>query len=282
MFNQELNSLMFVPEVLIPFIPVWNLLFFIAGVPFVLWLNNKTKNDFICLALGILYMILYGIVFEPPLDEWLFFIFGLVVGYVTDYWGVKSNKWKYHPWDPNFGLSFYVGFAWGMVTMFTYNISKSIPASIDTLYLPGILFVLPMFIFEYRYGKTRKDQYFLFARALFTLVAYYNNLGLLFLAIFVGSYIEWAGVEWIKNWLYIDTMSYIFISFGYSMMVLIASVLTKILTSQPVDMLTLIFLLLAIIAYTIDIFYQQKKVEVDLEKAIKAAQDYHSKSTDKL
>jgi hypothetical protein len=44
-----------------PFLPYINLIFFIFGVPFVLWLNNKTQNDWICLGLGIAYMVLYGI-----------------------------------------------------------------------------------------------------------------------------------------------------------------------------------------------------------------------------
>ena len=146
-------------------------------------------------------MLVYGFLLaNPKWDDWLFFFFGLIVGYVTDYWGVKSKKWKYHPWDPDFGYSGYVGFAWGMVTMFTYNIGSSIPSDdIFMILLTGVLFVTPMFICEYKFGETRRDQYFLYARVLFTFLAFYNNLGLLFIAIFVGTYIEWAGVFWLKT-----------------------------------------------------------------------------------
>ncbi|MHA2226530.1 MAG: hypothetical protein ACXAC8_15075 [Candidatus Hodarchaeales archaeon] len=260
-----------------PFIWLFNLIFFILGVPFVLWLNNKTRNDWICLGLGIFYMILYGLIAEPGWDEWLFFSFGLVVGYITDYWGVKSKKWKYHPWDPNFGHSYYVGFAWGMVTIFTYNISKSIPASVETIFLPGALFIIPMFFFEWRFGETRRDQYFLFARAIFTMLAFYNNLSLLFIAIFVGSYIEFAGVNWIKNWIYIDDMSYIFLSFGYSLMILTAKIIVDLITVNLIELAVLIFFVLASIFYFIDTFWAQKRVKIDNNKAEMAARRYHQK-----
>lgn len=263
------------PEFL-PFLPFYNLCFFIFGVPFVLWLNNRTKSDILCLILGIAYMILYGIFFEPPWDEVIFFYIGLVVGYVTDYWAVKANKWKYHPWDPEFGYSYYVGFSWGMVSIFTYNISKSLTADPSFFFLPGIIFVIPMVIFEWRFGNTRRDQYFLFARAIFTFLAFWasNNLSLLFIAIFVGSYIEFAGVNWIRNWLYIDTMSYIFISFGYSLLVYLSKFIIEIINGvfYPI---AFIFLVLAVVAFFIDLFWVQKKIEVDTERAIIAANKYH-------
>ncbi len=269
---------MFLPEQLIDFIPLWNLISFILGVPFVLWLNNKTRNDFLCLGLGIAYMILCGIVFEPKWDEWLFFFFGLVVGYITDYWGVSSNKWKYHPWDPEFGYSYYVGFAWGMVSILTYSLSKTIDASVETLFLPGILFIIPTIILEWKNGETRRNQYFLFARAFFTLLAFYNNLGLFFIACFVGSYIEVVGVNWIKNWLYIDTMSYIFLSFGYSLIILCAKMIVDIIAGNIIEPLVWIFFILAVLFYFIDIFYQQKRVIVDRKKAVVAAEQYYKEN----
>ncbi|MHA1215518.1 MAG: hypothetical protein ACTSPG_09475 [Candidatus Hodarchaeales archaeon] len=266
-----------IPE-LAPFVPIINLAFFVVATPFVLWLNNKTRNDILCLVLGIAYVGLYGFVFQPPWDEWLFFFFGLIVGYVTDYWGVKSKKWKYHPWDPDFGYSYYVGFSWGMVAIFTYNISKAVTAEPNDLFLPGILFVLPMIFFEWKYGETRRDQYFLFARAIFTFLAFFVSgyLGLLFVAIFVGSWIEFAGVNWIKNWLYIDTMSYIFLSFGYSMIIFTAKLIVDLIT-QELNILGLILFAFAVAFYAIDTFWAQKHVEVDDTKAIKAANDYNER-----
>ncbi|MHA1969133.1 MAG: hypothetical protein ACW964_15210 [Candidatus Hodarchaeales archaeon] len=266
---------MIVPEQFVDFIPFWDLAFFIFGVPFVLWLNNKTRNDLICLGLGILYMILYGLFFEPKWDDWLFFYFGLIVGYVTDYWGVNSNKWKYHPWDPEFGYSYYVGFAWGMVSIFTYNISKIIEANPEGLFMPGILFIIPTVILEWKYGETRRDQYFLFARAFFTLLAFYNNLGLLFVACFVGSYIEFAGVSWVKNWIYIDTMSYIFLSFGYSLLILFANMIVDIIAGNIIEPFVWLFFILAISFYFLDTFYQQKRVRIDKQKAVVAAEQYY-------
>ncbi|MFX0015673.1 MAG: hypothetical protein ACFFB2_12125 [Promethearchaeota archaeon] len=261
---------------LTPYIPLFNMIFFIAGVPFVLWLNNKTQNDWICLTLGIIYMICYGLIAQPEWDEWLFFFFGLIVGYVTDYWGVKAGKWKYHPWDPEYGYSAYVGFSWGMVSIFTYNIGKVILAIPELAFLPGVLFMIPTFFFEWRFGKTRKDQYFLFARVIFTFFAFLaaDSLGLMFIACFVGAYIEFAGVNWIKNWLYIDTMSYIFISFGYSFMILCSKMLVD-LISGIITPAVWIFFILAILAALIDIFWAQKKVDVDTSKAIVAAKQFH-------
>lgn len=268
--------MMLIPESLSPYVPLWDLGFFLFGVPFVLWLNNKSRNDWLCLGLGILYMVLYELVFGASAELWTFFWFGLIVGYVTDYWGVKSKKWKYHPWDPDFGFSYYVGFAWGMVTMFTFSISEVVDAPIENAFLPGILFILPMILFEYRFGETRKNQYFLFLRALSGFFAFYfgDMLGLMFVAIFVGSYIEFAGVNWIKNWLYIDSLSYIFLSFGYSLIVLSAKMFYDFLTQTQIDTLSLIFLLLAILFYAIDTFWAQKFVEVDQDKAVDAAMRY--------
>ncbi len=266
---------MLLPEPLVIFIPYWNLIFFILGVPFVLWLNNKTRNDFLCLGLGIAYMILYGLIIEPTWDEWLFFFYGLVVGYVTDYIGVISNKWKYHPWDPDYGYSYYVGFAWGMVAIFTYNISKAINVSSKTFFLPEIIFLIPTILLEWRFGETRRNQYFLFARAFFTFLAFYNNLGLLFIACFVGSYIEFAGVNWIKNWLYIDTMSYIFLSFGYSLIVLCGKIIVDIVTGNIIEPYILIFIGLAIFFYFIDTYYHQKRIIKDKKRAMVAAEEYY-------
>jgi hypothetical protein len=203
----------------------------------------------------------------------------LTVGYITDYWGVSSKKWKYHPWDPDFGHSYYVGFAWGMVSIFTYNISTVIPVDPRFFWLPGILFMVPMVVFEWKYGETRRTQYFLFGRALFTFLAFAfsNNLALLFIACFVGSYIEFAGVEWIKNWLYIDSMSYIFISFGYSLILLLSKLLVDLLTQNPIDLLVLICVLGAAASFAIDTFWAQKFVPVDQTKARRAAEEFHSR-----
>ncbi|MFW9778406.1 MAG: hypothetical protein ACFFE8_06080 [Candidatus Heimdallarchaeota archaeon] len=260
-------------------LPLINLLFFILGVPFVLWLNNKTRNDWICLFLGIAYMIVYGIIVQPEIDDWIFFFFGLSIGYITDYWGVSSKKWKYHPWDPKFGYSYYVGFSWGMISIFTYNISTALPVYPSLFWLPGILFMVPMVVLEWKYGETRRTQYFLFARAFFTFLAFAisNNLALLFIGCFVGSYIEFTGVEWIKNWLYIDSMSYIFISFGYSLILLFSKLLLDILNQNPIDILVVIFFLSAIAAFAIDTFWAQKFVPVDQTKARRAAEEYYSR-----
>lgn len=267
---------MLIPTELEVYLPLWDLGFFIFGVPFVLWLNNKTRNDWLCLGLGILYMVLYEIVFGGSMEQWSFFWFGFLIGYVTDYYGVKSNKWKYHPWDPDFGYSYYVGFAWAMVTFHTISISKIISAPVEWLFLPGILFVIPMILFEYRYGETRKDQYFLYLRATCTFFAFFfaEELRLLFLAIFVGSYIEFAGVNWIKNWLYIDSLSFIFLSFGYSLLIICAKIIYDLLSQNPIDILVWFFFLGAIIFYAIDTFWAQKKIAVDTEKAVEAANQY--------
>ncbi len=261
---------------LAPYIPLFNLIFFLAGVPFVLWLNNKTQNDWICLVLGLIYMICYGIIAQPVWDEWFFFFFGLIVGYLTDYWGVNAQKWKYHPWDLDYGYSAYVGFAWGMVSIFTYNIGKVVLVLPEFAFLPGVLFILPTFFFEWKFGETRKNQYFLFARAIFTFVAFLtsNSLGLMFIACFVGAYIEFAGVNWIKNWLYIDTMSYIFISFGYSFMILCSKMLVDLLNGELAPF-TLLFFALAAFVAAIDIFWAQKRVKVDTSKVLAAAKQYY-------
>ncbi|MHA2247546.1 MAG: hypothetical protein ACXADY_21535 [Candidatus Hodarchaeales archaeon] len=261
-----------------PYIPLFNLIFFIAGVPFVLWLNNKTKNDWICLGLGIIYMACYGLIAQPSWDECFFFFWGILVGYVTDYWGVNSKKWKYHPWDPDFGFSYYVGFAWGMVSIFTYNISKVVLASLETLFLPGILFLIPTIVLEWRYGETRRNQYFLFARVLFTFLAFFisNNIALICIACFVGSYIEFVGVYWIKNWLYIDHISFLFLSFGYSLMVLSAKIIIDII-SGAVEPFVLVFFVLAIFSYFIDVFWAQKKIVIDSSKAVIAAKNFQKK-----
>ena len=262
---------MLIPEELLILVPFWDLAFFLFGVPFVLWLNNYTRSDWICLGLGILYMILYEIVFSMDTAMWTFFWIGLIVGYVTDYWAVKAKKWKYHPWDPNFGYSFYVGFSWGMVSAFTLSISRIIEVP-----LPGVLFVLPMIFFEYKFGETRKDQYFLYLRALCTFLAFLSAdlLGLLFIAIFVGSYIEFTGVYWIKNWLYIDDISFIFLSFGYSLILLLATLVYNFLSQILINPLTVLFVIGAIIFYGIDIFWVQKHIEVDDTKAKSAADQY--------
>ena len=267
---------MLIPESLSSYVPLWDLGFFLFGVPFVLWLNNKSRNDWLCLGLGILYMVLYEIVFGASAELWAFFWFGLIVGYVTDYWGVSSNKWKYHPWDPDFGYSYYVGFAWGMTSIFTLSISKAFNSPIENAFLPGILFVIPMIIFEYKYGETRRNQYFLFLRAISGFFAFYfaDALGLLFVAIFVGSYIEWAGVIWIKNWLYIDSLSFLFLSSGYSLIIMSAKTTYDLLTQTPIEFLSLVFFFLAVMFYAIDIFWAQKYVEVDKDKAIEAATRY--------
>ncbi|PWI47459.1 hypothetical protein CEE45_11635 [Candidatus Heimdallarchaeota archaeon B3_Heim] len=270
---------MLLPEEFVSLIPLWDLAFFLFGVPFVLWLNNKTRNDWICLGLGILYMVLYEIVFGPGPNLWAFFWFGLVVGYITDYWGVNSKKWKYHPWDSTFGYSYYVGFAWGMVSMFTLSISRIVEAPLDRFFLPGILLLIPMIIFEARFGETRRDQYFLYLRALCAFLAFYSadELGLLFIAIFVGSYIEFAGVNWIKNWLYIDSLSFIFLSFGYSLILMGAKMTYDLLVQNPIDPLPIIFFLTAIFFYAIDTFWWQKRIAVDTSKAVTAANQYREK-----
>jgi uncharacterized membrane protein YjjB (DUF3815 family) len=267
---------MLIPVELKPLLPFWDLGFFIFGVPFVLWLNNKTRNDWLCLGLGILYMILYEIVFGAGMEQWTFFWFGLIVGYVTDYWGVNAKKWKYHPWDPDFGFSYYVGFAWAMVTFHTISISKIVETRVEWFFLPGILFIVPMIIFEYKFGETRRDQYFLYLRAISTFFAFFfaDALGLLFVAIFIGSYIEFAGVNWIKNWLYIDDMSYIFLSFGYSLIVLCASVIYSLLNQIPIDFLVWAFIFAGLFFYAIDIFWAQKRVKLDAQKAVIAADRY--------
>ena len=267
---------MLIPIEWVPLLPFWDLAFFVLGVPFVLWLNNKTRNDWLCLGLGILYMILYEIVFGATGEQWTFFWFGLIIGYVTDAVAVKAKKWKYHPWDPDFGYSYYVGFAWGMVTFHTISISKIVLAPVEWLFLPGILFIIPMILFEHRFGETRRDQYFLYLRVLFTFLAFLfaEELGLLFLAIFVGSYIEFAGVNWIKNWLYIDTFSYIFICFGYSLPILFARILYDIINQMSIDSFVWLFYLCAVAAYAIDTFWMQKKIAVNTEKAHKAAEQY--------
>lgn len=268
-------------EEFLPYIPFWNLLFFVAGVPICLFINNKTRSDLICIILGIAYMIVYGFFLaDPQWDDWFFFVLGLIVGYVTDFVAVKAKKWKYHTWDPDYGYSWYVGFAWGMVTMFTYNIGSNIPSEPLALVVTALIFVSPMFICEYKFGETRRDQYFLYARVLFTFLAFYNNLGLLFIAIFVGTYIEWVGVFWLKNWLYIDTMSFLFLSGGYSLMILTAKIIVDLLGSTPIEPLVFIFFFLAILFYMIDTFYEQKRV-VDKyslnesEKAALAAKDFN-------
>ncbi|MHA1975416.1 MAG: hypothetical protein ACW98F_15270 [Candidatus Hodarchaeales archaeon] len=270
---------MLLPEEFEFLIPLWDLSFFLFGVPFVLWLNNKTRNDWICLGLGIVYMALYELVFAPDLNLWAFFWFGLTLGYITDYWGVSSNKWKYHPWDSTFGYSYYVGFAWGMVSMFTLSISRIVEAPLDQLFLPGVLLILPMIFFEARFGETRRDQYFLYLRAISGFFAFYfaDELGLLFIAIFVGSYIEFAGVNWIKNWLYIDTLSYIFLSFGYSLIILAAKMTYDLLVAKPIDSLSFLFFLGAIFFYAIDTFWWQKRINVDTSKAKTAATQYREK-----
>ncbi len=267
---------MLIPEELSNLVPFWDLAFFLFGVPFVLWLNNKTRSDWLCLGLGILYIFLYEIVFSMDAAMWTFFWFGLIIGYVTDYWAVKAKKWKYHPWDPDFGYSFYVGFSWGMVSAFTLSISRIIEVP-----LPGALLILPMIFFEYKFGETRKNQYFLYLRALFTFLAFLSAdlVGLLFIAIFVGSYIEFAGVYWIKNWLYIDDISFIFLSFGYSLLIMCATVLFNLVSQQPINPLTFLFFIGAIIFYSVDIFWAQKQVQVDTSKAKSAADQYRDNNS---
>ena len=146
----------------------------------------------------------------------------------------------------------------------------------EWFFLPGILFIVPMVFFEYRFGETRKDQYFLYLRAACTFFAFFfaDLLGLLFIAIFVGSYIEFAGVNWIKNWLYIDSLSYIFLSFGYSLIIICATVIYNLLTQNPVDILVWVFIIGAGIFYAIDPFWAQKRVNLDTQKAIVAANRY--------
>ncbi|MFX0210058.1 MAG: hypothetical protein ACFFDT_29020, partial [Candidatus Hodarchaeota archaeon] len=165
---------------------------------------------------------------------------------------------------------------WGMVSIFTYNIGKTTQALPEFFFLPGILFIIPMFFFEWKFGKTRRDQYFLFARAIFTFFAFIasNSLGLMFVACFVGAYIEFAGVNWIKNWLYIDTMSYIFISFGYSFMILCSKMLVDLL-NEEISPFVLLFFALAVLAAAFDIFWAQKRVKVDTSKALAAAKQFH-------
>ena len=270
---------MLIPEEFVILVPFWDSAFFLLGVPFVLWLNNKTRSDWLCLGLGIMYMVLYDIVFGMDAAMWTFFWVGLVVGYVTDYWAVKAKKWKYHPWDPDFGYSYYVGFAWGMVAAFTLSISRIFNPNIYEIPIPeivGLLFVIPMIAFEYKYGETRRDQYFLYLRALCTFLAFLTAdlLGLLFVAIFVGSYIEFAGVYWIKNWLYIDNISFIFLSFGYSAILMFATIISNLISSTPINPLTFLFFIGIIIFYSLDIFWAQKQVEVDTSKAKTAADQY--------
>lgn len=249
---------------LAPLVPLINFCFFILCVPFVSWVNNKTRSDWICVSLGIFYMIFYGVIIQPHHDEWLFFYLGLVIGYVTDYMGVKTKKWKYHPWDPEYGYSRFGGFAWGMTSMFTYMIGKTLSVSSEMFFFPEILLLVPVVTLEWKYGETRRDQYFLFARAIFTFFAFFfsNNLGLLFVACCIGSYIEFVGVTWIKNWLYIDTMSYVFLSFGYSLVILTIKVIVDLLIGNFIEPLLWFFFILAILCYGIDLFYFQKKAVI--------------------
>lgn len=228
-------------------------------------------------------MLVYGILVEPGFDDWLFFVFGLLVGYITDYIGVKTKKWKYHPWDPEFGYSYYVGFAWGMVTMFTYSVGKGVGEFVGDdpvlLIIPAVVFLSPIILAEYKYGETRRDQYFLFARALFTILAFYNNLGLLFVACFIGSFIEWAGVYWIKNWLYIDNISFIFLSFGYSLVIITAKMIVDVLASNPIPIFVSIFYILAALSYILDLYWTQTKVRKQYnldqsEKALEASKAF--------
>lgn len=271
--------MLLIPDNLIEYIPTYNLFFLLFAVAFGLWLNNKTKSDLLCIILAFIYMFLHWIIFEPPWDEWLFFFFGLTIGYITDYWGVKSKKWKYHPWDPDFGYSYYVGTAWGMVTMFTYSASKAIPDTVEGSIFAAVVFLIPMILAEYKYGETRKDQYFLFARAIFTFLAFYSNFNLLFVAIFVGTYIEWAGVYWLKNWIYIDTISFVFLSFGYSLLILSANLIVDLLANNNVELIFWILYLLAAVFYAIDTFWAQKQVVKkynlnNSDKAVVAANIY--------
>ncbi|MHA2074022.1 MAG: hypothetical protein ACW97X_05345 [Candidatus Hodarchaeales archaeon] len=234
-------------------IPLDYVVLFFA-VPGSMIIITTIKQDKWNLAWIIPWSLLLFIGDNAPFDVALF-ILGLIIGYFSDFAGVKSEKWWY-PEYKNRIFSLSAGYGWGIITLIIFRTYFYIQIHLQILeiFIYGIFGIL-WFIVELKKGKTSISTHWLTSRSIITIIFLLisGDIYFLFVAAIGAIYLEVLGTE-LKVWVYrMDKPSYIHLGIGYAQLSYLCLIYTKLIIFQEIPSMMQIFLIaILIILYILD------------------------------
>jgi hypothetical protein len=195
---------------------IHDLIVLFFAVPISMWIIRTTKQDKLNLAWIVTWSALLFV--EITSLEILVFLFGLVLGILTDFAGVLAKKWWYPHYDERL-YSFSAFWGWGIVTLIIYRIYIII---VDNLIEFGwillLIFIVSWIIVELWRGKTSFTNYLLIIRTFIIILFLTTSGDLLFLFVAAAGalYFEVLGT-YLRIWIYYDPPpSYLYLGTGYA------------------------------------------------------------------
>lgn len=228
----------------LPLLPI-TILFYI----FILYLHVKLKRQLIIISL----LFLYTFFLIESSFHLLVFIISIIIGYITDFYGVRKNLWKY---PTKSGYSLWVGIGWGTLILSIWKMS-TIPIQISSF------LVLTVFLVEYFYGTLKiYSKPILFIRYFSILILVFHYPNLFFLSFFFGMFNELLAVHKFQAWKYSEKYSFILFGFGYAMVSILTIIVTQFVLNYRIpDLLEIIIFSLIFTSYIFESIMNKVKFE---------------------
>jgi len=211
-----------------PLLPITIIIFY-----FIQYLYVKLKNQIVIIFL----LLLYTFVLTESSFHLLVFLISTIIGYISDFYGVRKNLWKY---PTKSGYSLWVGVYWGALIL---SLVKMSTMAIQ------ITFVLALtaFIVEYFYGTPKiLSKPLLFFRYFSIMILVFSYPHLFFLSFFFGMFNELIAIKRFQTWKYSSNFSFILFGLGYAIVsistIIVAQFLMNYRIPNLMEIITLSFI----------------------------------------
>jgi len=169
----------------------------LSSLAICLFVYNKTRKE--------LYMFLFIIPYSYFLltnyKDIIVYSLGAIVGYVSDFIGVKRGLWKY---PTKSGYSLWVGLGWAAVML---SVSKMQNISLILVLILSAIYILISFLFDNLKFWNKSS---LLIYPVFLLVLFGGYPKILLISFFIGPYIEFTYL-WCINLFYINCLRFIIV-----------------------------------------------------------------------
>lgn len=207
-------------------------------------LHKKYNNTFGVVLVSLLLSIGSYFLIDDKIALYVL-IGGVIIGYITDFLGVFTNRWKYFTND---SYNYWIGFGWGFVTIMIYQL-RSVHWSL--LILTSAVALAILFKKKNNLPRSKFEWFFTVLKII---------LGMMYPSIFIlgialGTIIEYLAVEVFKAWEY-SNLSYLIVGIGYSTIIISVVYFSRLLvTGAPLwqGILILVLYLLYIFQYSLDV-----------------------------
>jgi hypothetical protein len=188
--------------------------------------NSRANTLALILAgIGVSYLLI-----KTPMDLAVFLV-GSIFGYVSDFLGVYTKKWRYNTPD---GYCWWVGIGWGIFSLYIFRLQEA-----STFFVGMLLCISLVFLFVTKKARPPETmgEVFNFCLMMAAFFFYPTVVGLSFT---LGICVEYVAVELFHTWTYRNT-SYLQLGTGYTiMLVAILYIAGSFFSLPPVSHLLLI------------------------------------------